>query len=62
MRTGARPDGTVMLTIMPYPHYSFWTEDDLKAVYRYLMTVPSIENRVPEPEFLGGDHLGGEGD
>ncbi|MFQ5859458.1 MAG: c-type cytochrome [Anaerolineae bacterium] len=52
MRTGARPNGTVMLTVMPYPYYGFWTDDDLKAVYRYLMTMPAIENQVPGPEFM----------
>lgn len=51
MRNGTRPDGTVMLTVMPYPYYSFWTDDDLKAVYRYLKTVPPQKNQVPPREF-----------
>ncbi|MBI4180765.1 MAG: c-type cytochrome [Chloroflexi bacterium] len=52
LRTGTRPDGTVMLTLMPYPYFSFWTDDDLKAVYRYLQTVPAQENEVPQMEYL----------
>lgn len=51
MRIGTRPDGTVILALMPYPYYSFWTDDDLKAVYRYLKTVPVQQNRVPPREF-----------
>lgn len=52
LRNGTRPDGTVMLTLMPYPYYSFWTDDDLRALYRYLKTVPSQTNQVPPREFL----------
>ena len=52
MRNGAKPDGTVMITAMPYPYYSFWTDDDLKAVYRYLQTVPALENKVPGMKYL----------
>jgi len=58
MRTGARPDGTVMLTMMPYPYYSFWTDDDLKAVYRYLKTVPEQKDQVPPIELLAGATTG----
>lgn len=52
LRTGTRPDGTVMLTVMPYPYFSFWTDDDLKAVYRYLRTLPAQEREVPQMEYL----------
>ena len=58
MRTGARPDGTVMLTMMPYPYYSFWTDDDLKAVYRYLRTVPEQKDQVPPIKLLAGATTG----
>lgn len=51
MRTGARPDGTVMLTLMPWPYYSFWTASDLVALYRYLKAVPVQKNRVPPVAF-----------
>ena len=60
LRNGARPDGTVMLTVMPYPYYSFWAEDDLKAVYRYLRTVPVLSNQVPPPA-LSADITDGAG-
>lgn len=52
LRTGTRPDGRVMLSMMPYAYYSFWKEDDLRAVYRYLRTVPVQKNRVPAAEYL----------
>ena len=33
---------------MPWPWYSKMTDEDLKAVYAYLRTIPPITNHVPE--------------
>jgi len=33
---------------MPWPAYSQATDEDLKAIYAYLRTIPAIVNRVPE--------------
>lgn len=49
MRTGrhwgqARP----ILPPMPWQNYSRMTDDDLKAVYAYLRTIPPVVNSVPE--------------
>jgi mono/diheme cytochrome c family protein len=33
---------------MPWPWYAKMTDDDLKAIYAYLRTIPPIVNRVPE--------------
>ncbi|HSR50761.1 MAG TPA: c-type cytochrome [Acidobacteriota bacterium] len=33
---------------MPWPSYSQMREDDLKAIYAYLRSLPAIHNRVPE--------------
>lgn len=33
---------------MPWPAYAQMTDDDLKAVFAYLHSVPGIANRVPE--------------
>jgi len=33
----------------PMPHYSTASNEDLKAIFAYLMTVPPISNEVPEP-------------
>lgn len=33
----------------PMPHYGSATDDDLRAMFAYFMTVPPIKNEVPEP-------------
>ena len=33
----------------PMPHYPTASEEDLKAMFAYFMTVPPISNEVPEP-------------
>jgi hypothetical protein len=35
---------------MPWPQYSSASEDDLKAIFAYLKTVPPIKNLAPEYE------------
>lgn len=49
LRTGrhwgqARP----ILPPMPWQNYSRMTEEDLKAIYAYLRTIPPVANSVPE--------------
>jgi hypothetical protein len=34
---------------MPWKMYAKLTDEDLKAVFAYLKTVPAISNRVPNP-------------
>lgn len=41
--------GRPLLPPMPWPVYANLTDDDLKAVFAYLQTVPAIDNRVPDP-------------
>lgn len=38
-----------ILPPMPWPSYGQMTDDDLKAVYAYLRTIPPIVNHVPDP-------------
>jgi hypothetical protein len=38
-----------ILPPMPWEAFRNLTDDDLKAVYAYLRTIPKIKNRVPEP-------------
>jgi mono/diheme cytochrome c family protein len=38
-----------ILPPMPWPVYRNMTDDDLKAVFAYLRTVPAVNNHVPEP-------------
>lgn len=49
LRTGrhwgvARP----ILPPMPWQNYSRMSDEDLKAIYAYLRSVPAVKNRVPE--------------
>lgn len=38
-----------VLPPMPWMSYNALTDDDLKAIYAYLRTIPAISNHVPEP-------------
>lgn len=40
MRKGIRPDGRELDPMMPWKAYASWPEDDLKAVYDFLMAQP----------------------
>jgi mono/diheme cytochrome c family protein len=47
LRTGVRPDSTVIAyPMVPYPELS---EDEARAIYSYLRTVPAIKNAVARP-------------
>ncbi len=41
--------GRPLLPPMPWQMYSQMTDDDLKAVFAYLQSLPPIANAVPEP-------------
>ena len=50
IRTGRRLGrGRPLLPPMPIPVYSQMTDDDLKAVFAYLKTLPPVRNKVPDP-------------
>lgn len=50
MRTGKHAGvGRPILPPMPWPNYGKMTDDDLKAMFAYLQSLPAIANRVPEP-------------
>ncbi len=40
-------NGRALLPPMPWRMYGQLTDDDLKAIFAYLKTVPAIQNRVP---------------
>jgi cytochrome c553 len=46
MRTGKKPNGTLMQPPMPAEVYQNMTDDDLKAIWAYLRTVKPIRNAV----------------
>jgi hypothetical protein len=41
--------GRPILPPMPYPMYQNATDDDLRAIFAYLQSIPPISNRVPLP-------------
>ncbi len=47
VRTGERPDGRVLVPIMPWPSYSALTDEDAQALAAYLKTLKPIRHRAP---------------
>jgi mono/diheme cytochrome c family protein len=41
--------GRPLLPPMPWQVYALKTDQDLKAIYAYLMSLPAIHNEVPQP-------------
>ena len=41
--------GRPILPPMPWPVYRNFTDQDLRAMFAYLQSVPAISNRVPDP-------------
>jgi hypothetical protein len=41
--------GRPILPPMPWQGYSKMTDEDLKAVYAYLRTIPAKKNQPPDP-------------
>lgn len=55
MRTGVSRDGQHLLPAFPYEHFNKMTDEDIKAIYAYIMTsIPAVkqtkmENDIPFP-------------
>ena len=50
LRTGRHEGkGRPILPPMPYQYVGSLTDDDLKAVFAYLQSIPAVRNRVPAP-------------
>jgi hypothetical protein len=50
MRTGRHMGrGRPIMPPMPWQNYGQMTDDDLKATFAYLQSIPPIRNRVPDP-------------
>jgi mono/diheme cytochrome c family protein len=47
VRTGQRPDGTRLLPPMPWPNYSALTDEDARALAKYLKSIPAVKHRSP---------------
>lgn len=53
IRTGKHlgvPDARPIMPPMPWPAYKNFSDEDLKAMFAYLQSVPPIQNKVPEFE------------
>jgi mono/diheme cytochrome c family protein len=48
LRTGMRPDGTVLQPPMPWPNYAQLTDDDAYALAAYLKSLPAVAHKVPD--------------
>ncbi len=48
IRTGQRPDGSVLLPPMPWPSFSRLTDADAHAIAAYLMSLPTVDHKVPD--------------
>jgi mono/diheme cytochrome c family protein len=54
IRNGRRQGrGRELLPPMPWPMIRHLTDDDLKAVFAYLRSIPAITNKVPDPVIAG---------
>jgi hypothetical protein len=50
LRTGRHEgQGRPILPPMPYPMYRQATDEDLRAVFAFLQSIPPVRNRVPQP-------------
>jgi mono/diheme cytochrome c family protein len=49
LRTGLRPNGIPIASIMPTGFYDIITDDDMDAVVAYLRTIKPVSNKVPDP-------------
>jgi mono/diheme cytochrome c family protein len=47
LRTGVNPKGVSLHAFMPWRQIRRMSDDDLRAIYRYLRTIPPIHNEVP---------------
>lgn len=52
LRTGkhqGQPNGRDILPPMPWQNFKAFTDDDVKAVFAYLRSLPPVKNQVPLP-------------
>ena len=55
LRTGKRMGkGRALLPPMPWDSFMYLSDDDLKAIFAYLQSIPALKNPVPEPVPPGG--------
>jgi mono/diheme cytochrome c family protein len=50
MREGISRDGSYLYPAFPYPHFTLVSDQDIQAIYAFLMTRPPVHNAVPAPQ------------
>jgi mono/diheme cytochrome c family protein len=58
IRTGMRPDGSVLAPPMPWPNYATMTDDDAFAIAAYLKSLKPVSHRVPDKVAPGVEYHG----
>ena len=53
IQTGVNRHGARKLSVMPWPAYSKLASEDAEAIATYLMSLPPVSHKVPEPVFPG---------
>ena len=48
LRTGMRPNGTVLQPPMPWPNLTQLTDEDARAIAVYLKSLPPVAHQVPD--------------
>jgi mono/diheme cytochrome c family protein len=48
VRTGTRPDGRILVPVMPYHNYARLTDADAQALSGYLKSLKPIRNKAPD--------------
>lgn len=54
MKRGIARDGSYLYPALPYEHFTHVTDDDIAAVYAFLMTRQPVSLKAPENELLPG--------
>lgn len=49
IQTGVRPDGRMLVPVMPWRAYAGLTKSDAAAIVDYLRSLPPVTNKVPGP-------------
>src|ERR1700733_6844890 len=51
LRTGVRPNGVPIASVMPVGFYGIITDGDMDAIVAYLRTIKPVSNKVPDPVY-----------
>ena len=49
LREGKRPDGTVLMGVMPWASFASLTDEDALAVATFLKSLPPVKNKIAGP-------------